>query len=79
MSDTCNKKSFWCAFNSIVQPLSLLVIAGCAVAFTTFTVNRPVPPEGGRGPRITERGDGPRGERPTDAPRRERGEQSGVK
>lgn len=69
MSDTCNKKSFWCAFNSIVQPLSLLVIAGCAVAFTTFTVNRPVSPEGPqgpRGPRFVERGE--RGDRPAKAP-----------
>lgn len=74
MSDTCNKKSFWCAFSSVVQPLSLLVIAGCAVAFTAFSLNRPVSPEGGRGPRIAERG-----ERPANAPHRERAEQPEVK
>lgn len=65
MSDSCKSKSFWCSFNSIVQPFSLLVIAGCAVAFTTFTVNRPTAPEGPqgpRGPRFVERGE--RGDRP---------------
>lgn len=71
MPDTCSKKSFWCMFSSIVQPVSLLIIAACAV---TFVANRPTPPEGGRGPRIAERG-----ERPANAPHRERAEQPEVK
>lgn len=61
MGDSCNKKSFWCVFSSIVQPVSLLVLAACAVA---FVAGRPTPPEGGRGSRIAERGDGPRADRP---------------
>lgn len=78
MSDSCKNKSFWCSFNSIVQPFSLLVIAGCAVAFTSFTLNRPTAPEGPQGPRgarFVERGErapGTLADRPDGPPARRR-------